>query len=170
MQSAKSPPFHTIIRLTFSRSPKSPILSAAPPPSITMPRAGSIKITDVIGMTSEFTYDAGDFITTLTTPYGVTTFTKSEPGTTRSLETIYPDGDRDRVEYNQSTTSVFTGSDPCKACRADMATTKRFLFFRNTYYWDKKALRRAYPDYTKAKIYHWLHEQAHNLTHYRRHT
>jgi YD repeat-containing protein len=56
-----------------------------------------MKITDVIGLTSEFTYDAGDFITTLTTPYGETHFSKSENGTTRSLETIYPEGDRDRV-------------------------------------------------------------------------
>lgn len=122
-----------------------------------------IKITDVIGLTSEFTYDAGDFITTLTTPYGVTSFAKSEPGNTRSLETIYPDGDRDRVEYNQSTTLGVQPSDPLQSVPDGMATgnTLGFLSFRNTYYWSKIAYAAAYPDYTKAKIYHWLHGQAH---------
>lgn len=120
-----------------------------------------IQITDVIGITSQFTYDAGDFITTLTTPYGVTRFSKSENGTTRSLETIYPDGDRDRVEFNQSTTLGVQRSDPAQSVPVGMATSNEFLFFRNTYYWSKIAYAAAYPDYTKAKIYHWLHGLAH---------
>ena len=74
-----------------------------------------IKITDVAGITSQFTYDAGDFITMLTTPYGVTTFAKETvPGNTRSLETIYPDGDRDRVEYNQNLSPLLAYPDPFK--------------------------------------------------------
>src|SRR5262249_21185778 len=28
---------------------------------------------------------------------------------------------------------------------------------RNTYFWSKNAYATAYPDYTKARIYHWLH-------------
>ncbi len=119
-----------------------------------------IKITDVIGITSQFTYDAGDFITTLTTPYGVTTFAKETvPGNTRSLETIYPDSDRDRVEYNQHT--PLAGSVPVQDIPEGMATTKDFIEVRNTFYWSKKAYAAAYPDYHRAKIYHWLHGLAH---------
>jgi RHS repeat-associated protein len=121
------------------------------------------KITDVIGLTSEFTYDGGDFITALTTPYGVTSFVKAESEdpliTTRSLETTYPDGDRDRVEYNQ-TIGIANHESP-RSVPAGMATQNDFLQFRNTYYWSKIAYAAAYPDYTKAKIYHWLHGRAH---------
>lgn len=125
-----------------------------------------IKITDVMGLPSEFTYDVDGtdgsksvFIVKLKTPYGDTTFTKTEDGTTRSLETIYPDGDRDRVEYNQSTTLGVLGidPDPVRNIPAGMATRNEYLYYRNTYYWSKKAYAAAYPDYTKAKIYHWLH-------------
>jgi len=119
-----------------------------------------IMITDVIGISSQFTYDApgGDFITTLTTPYGVTSFTKNAvDGNTRSLETLYPDGNSERVEYNQTTTLGIVGSDPQQSVPGGMATTNKNLFYRNTFYWSKKAFAAAYPDYTKAKIYHWLH-------------
>jgi RHS repeat-associated protein len=114
-----------------------------------------VKITDVIGITSEFAYDAGDFITTLTTPYGVTTFTKTENGTTRALETVYPDGERERVEFNQSTN--IPASDPPQSVPGGVATRNEFLVFRNTFYWDKQACAFAYGDYTKARHYHWLH-------------
>src|SRR5260221_1162017 len=40
-----------------------------------------IKITDVIGLTSQFIYEStSDFINTLITPYGNTTFTRGESG------------------------------------------------------------------------------------------
>jgi RHS repeat-associated protein len=118
-----------------------------------------VKITDVAGITSQFTYDGdSDFITTLTTPYGVTTFAReTDPGNTRSLETIYPDGNRDRVEYNQSEGLGIQTSDPAEKVPVGMSTHNEFLQFRNTYYWSKIAYAAAYPDYTKAKIYHWLH-------------
>jgi RHS repeat-associated protein len=125
------------------------------------------KITDVTGITSEFTYDGGafgDFITTLTTPYGVTSFAKSESGTTRSLETVYPDGNKDRVEYTQSTNLVISDLDPLQfgsvrpqSVPGGMATRNEYLYYRNTYYWDKMACAYAYGDHTKAKVYHWLH-------------
>jgi YD repeat-containing protein len=131
-----------------------------------------ITITDVKGLASEFAYDGGDFITSLTTPYGVTGFVKGQEPTktttTRSLEIHYPDGNRERVEYNQSTDlgipaggSLPVGSDPVETIPIDMATRNEFLFFRNTYYWSKIAYAEGYPDYTKAKVYHWLHGRAH---------
>ena len=110
------------------------------------------KITDVIGLTSEFTYDAStasDFIVQLKTPYGVTSFTKGESGTTRSLEILYSDGERERVEFNQSAPGV-AGSDPAESVPGGMATKNSFLAFRNTFHWDRQACAHAYGDYTKA--------------------
>lgn len=121
-----------------------------------------IKITDVIGLTSEFTYDAdgmgstkSDFITALTTPYGVTSFTKDENGTTRSLEILYPDGERERVEFDQNLRIPI--SDPPSSLPRGMNTRNGLMAFRNTYHWDRQGCAYAYGDYTKARIYHWLH-------------
>ena len=52
---------------------------------------------------------------------------------------------------------AFPTSDPAQSVPVGMVTDNEFLAFRNTYYWSKKAYAAAYPDYTKAKIYHWLH-------------
>lgn len=116
-------------------------------------------ITDTLGLVSRFTYDspATDLITTLTTPYGITRFTNAESGTTRSMEIAYPDGNRERVEFNQSTTLGIAASDPPQTVPAGMATTNQYLSFRNTYHWDKQGCAYAYGDYTRARIYHWLH-------------
>ena len=118
-----------------------------------------ISITDTLGLVSAFTYDptTTDLVTTLTTPYGVTQFTNAENGTTRSMEILYPDGNRERVEFNQSTTLGIAGSDPPQTVPSGMATTNEYLYYRNTYYWDKQGCAYAYGDYTKARIYHWLH-------------
>ena len=118
-----------------------------------------ISITDALGLVSAFTYDptTTDLVTTLTTPYGVTQFTNAETGTTRSMEILYPDGNRERVEFNQSTTLGIAVSDPPQTVPSGMTTINNFLYFRNTYYWDKQGCAYAYGDYTKARIYHWLH-------------
>ena len=74
-----------------------------------------------------------------------------------ALETVYPDGERDRVEFNQSGNLGIADSDPVQSVPAGMATKNQFLITRNTYYWGKQACAYAYGDYSKAKIYHWLH-------------
>jgi RHS repeat-associated protein len=116
-------------------------------------------ITDTLGLVSAFTYDptTTDLVTTLTTPYGVTQFTNAESGTTRSMEILYPDGNRERAEFNQSTTLGIAGSDPPDSVPSGMATTNEYLYYRNTYFWDKQGCAYAYGDYTRARIYHWLH-------------
>lgn len=122
------------------------------------------QITDVIGLTSQFTYEGvGDFINTLITPYGTTTFTRGGTGTTRWLETLFPDGSRDRVEYNQTITAI-AATDPASTAPRGMAIYNQNLRFRNTYYWSRIAGATAYGDYTKAKIYHWLHSEDINST------
>ena len=39
-----------------------------------------------------------------------------------------------------------------------MATLNSFLYQRDSFYWDRNACAQAYGDYTKARIYHWLHK------------
>lgn len=116
------------------------------------------KITDVIGLTSEFTYEgASDFINGLITPYGTKTFIKGESGTTRSLDTIHQDGNRERVEFNQSTTLGTPDSEPAATVPAGMPTWNQYLYYRNTYVWDEITYAASGTDYSKAKRYHWLH-------------
>jgi len=127
------------------------------------------KITDVIGLTSQFTYVMTDlilqnnvervyrtFINSLVTPYGTTTFSQGSTNTTRWLETRYPDGSRDRVEFNQ--TVAIQSPEPDYKVPVGMGTVPNgFLESRNTFYWSRNACATAYGDYFKATIYHWLH-------------
>jgi RHS repeat-associated protein len=111
-------------------------------------------ITDVIGLSSRFIYEgAGDFINALITPYGTNSYFTGESGTTRWLETLYPDGQRDRVEFNESVPMASSAA----IVPTGMRTHSDYLQYRNTFYWSKIAYALGYPDYRKAKIYHWLH-------------
>jgi RHS repeat-associated protein len=117
-------------------------------------------ITDVIGLQSQFVYEgSGDFINALITPYGTNSFLRGQSGTTRWLETVFADGSRDRVEFNQSTNLAIGFSDPPASVPQGMSTDNRFLWFRNTYYWSRTACASSYGDYSKAKVYHWLHTE-----------
>jgi RHS repeat-associated protein len=129
------------------------------------------KITDVVGLTSQFVYadlvvseitNKTDFINALITPYGTNTFIKSEgggfAGTTRSLETIYADGSRDRVEFNQSDNLGTPNSDPIASLPSGVTLNNLVLYGRNTYYWSRTACATSYGDYTRARVYHWLHK------------
>ena len=52
-----------------------------------------VTITDAIGMQSHFGYESGDILTSLTTPYGATTFARARlSGTGRWLEILDPPG------------------------------------------------------------------------------
>ncbi len=156
-------------------------------------------ITDVMNYTSTFGYEGdSDFVNSMTTPYGITTFTNDETDPTlsspfwwRSLEIIYPDGSGEYIEFNQNPQlsdgsvplapqwSPFTNypnvsiprSDPPESVPSGMATTNDFLYYRNTFHWDRQGYAqaklvnpgdgtgRSYAfDYTQATIYHWLHD------------
>jgi RHS repeat-associated protein len=114
-------------------------------------------ITDTMGITSQFTYNAGDFIQALTTPYGTTTFQTGGTEPQRWLVTTYPDGEQDRVEFLESSVIGIPMQDPTSTLPAGMAITDDYLIYRNTFYWDRNAYARAPTDYTQAKLYHWLH-------------
>lgn len=115
------------------------------------------QITDPVGITSQFNYDAGDFVQSMTTPYGTTSFEKGESGRTRWLVTTYPNGERERVEYNE--TPAATGisvSEP--AVPAGMSVVNNYLYYRNTFFWNRDVYARFPNDYSKAYIYHWQHQ------------
>ena len=131
------------------------------------------QVTDAIGLTSQFTYDsslievsgnggmtyyvASDFINSLTTPYGTSAFAAGSNGRARSLDTIYPDGSRDRVEFTEAT--VIPDNDPVATVPQGMVVLNGFLSTRNTFYWSRNACSSAYGDYSKAMVYHWLHAE-----------
>lgn len=120
-----------------------------------------IKIIDVIGLSSEFAYEgAGDFIQAMTTPYGSTRFDRGENGRTRWLEITLPNGEKERVEFNETPSTGIPFKEPVSLVPQGMWTRNEWLDKRNTFYWD----RRAYPTYqsssnpySTARLYHWLH-------------
>ncbi|MBE7172480.1 MAG: RHS repeat protein [Williamsia sp.] len=119
-----------------------------------------VKITDVIGMSSSFHYaeQEGDFIDRMTTPYGTTSFIKDDgtDGRGAVLETHYPLGEKERVEYREGAPEIGS-ADTVAPSTGNNIFHNDYMQYRNTFFWDKKAMREAPGDYTKAKIYHWLH-------------
>ena len=117
------------------------------------------KITDVIGLTSEFTYGANDFISSLATPYGTTTFETGQINATainRWLETTDPLGGKERVEFLNTNDAFPLIGNPSPT---GMNVANIFMYARNSYFWDKRAMA-SMPfglEYEKASIYHWLH-------------
>jgi YD repeat-containing protein len=124
------------------------------------------RITDVISLQSEFTYSTGDFISSMTTPYGTTVFTYVEDGTgqngrMRWLEATDPMGGTERVEFRHAAPGF---PAPPPTTPAGLDATNYWLDLRNTFHWDKRA-RALYPgDYSKATIYHWIHATDINVT------
>ena len=131
-------------------------------------------ITDVMGMTSQFGYGQSGivsqtgsggflqvnfslFVKSLVTPYGTHSFYSGDNGNTRILEITYPDGSKERVEYNQ--TNNLPLSDPTPSVPTGMSTHNDFLKFRTTFYWDRIACALGYGDYSQARRYHWLHTE-----------
>jgi RHS repeat-associated protein len=114
-------------------------------------------ITDIIGINSSFTYDWQGTVVSLTTPYGTSTFAYAQVDTVDAwIEATDPLGQKERVEFTQGAGSfseplTFVPSGP------GVSTFNQYLNFRNTFYWDKRAMQLYPGDYTKAKIYHWLH-------------
>jgi RHS repeat-associated protein len=120
-------------------------------------------ITDVLGITSGFAY-ASNFVTSLTTPYGTTTFTSGlDPQNIRDswLQATDPLGQTERVEYvdNGYGTNIagFDVPDSDPVSPAGLGLYNGHLSYRNSFYWDKLAMSLYPHDYAKARISHWLH-------------
>jgi RHS repeat-associated protein len=136
-----------------------------PPPNRVLRIYVLSKITDVLGLSSEFQYLPGSTgtIARVTTPYGATAFSMGQGpasnATMRVAEIAYPDGSRERVEYNQSANVGIANQEPGSAVPQGMSTFNQYLYARNTYHWSRNASGTAYGDHRKARIYHWLHEE-----------
>lgn len=119
------------------------------------------QITDMIGLTSQFSY-TGSFINALTTPYGTTIFAYGEVGagtsTIRWLEATDPLGGKERLEYRHNAPGI-AASDPAGTVPAGISLINAYLNYRNSFFWDKKAMMEPTLDYTKAQITHWLHAE-----------
>lgn len=122
-------------------------------------------ITDVMELTSTFHYADSDFIDSMTTPYGTYNFVRGDSttdpnlGSTRWLEATDPMGNKERTEFRASAPGI---ADSEAAAPAGMPTSNVYLVWRNSFYWDKAAYSQAKRadgtfDYTKARLYHWLH-------------
>ena len=117
-------------------------------------------LTDSIGMRSSFSYNSGTFINAMTTPYGTTSFITGQNGIQRWLEATDPQGNKERVEFNHGAAGIpfNEGIVP-----RGMNLFNSYINGRNTYYWDKTAMKESAGDYTKALIHHWLHD-THNTS------
>src|SRR5262249_31796582 len=92
-------------------------------------------------------YESGDFVSSLTTPYGTTTFRAgvAEPErdpakVNRFIEATDPLGDTERLEF--------------RTYSAGSASVKQNQI-APTYYWNKLAWKTAPGDASKAELLHW---------------
>jgi len=110
------------------------------------------KITDMGGISSEFTYGSDDFISKLTTPYGDTKFESTQVDKDRTLVITDPIGKQECAQYKYSQIPPDWGPVP-----DGMNNTTNYFDARNTFYWNKKAYAEAPGNYNAATIMHWLH-------------
>jgi len=115
-----------------------------------------IQITDMMGLTSQFTYGANQFITALTTPYGTTSFTTGTTNGNSYLTATDPLGGTEAMEYSQSL--PVPHSLPASEVPHGLSTFNLYLDARDSFYWSKKAFAEGGWDWSKAHIYHWLHQ------------
>ena len=96
---------------------------------------------------------SADFINSMTTAYGTSTFAYGENGTERWLTATDPDGGTEQVEFSNQA-PVPAG----EVAPAGMSTSNGLLAYRNTFYWDRNASAQSPGDYTTATVFHWAHE------------
>jgi RHS repeat-associated protein len=116
-------------------------------------------ITDVMGMTSRLVYGGDDFITTLTTPYGTTSF-RYEPSAlnsmfnTRFIEATDPLGGTRHMEFQFQTPSL-AATESASVVPTGFGSRNIDLDHFNTFYWDERAWREGPGDLSKAILAHW---------------
>jgi YD repeat-containing protein len=117
-------------------------------------------ITDVIGITSQFSYDDADsnptYISTLTTPYGTTTFgflpTANQSFFGQGVIVTDPLGQQEQVVAYLWGPSA---SEPTNEVPPGFQNANDHLApgYAISYFWDKEAMKEGSGDYTKAKKY-----------------
>ncbi len=126
-------------------------------------------ITDMGGLTSTFTYgptpaspnNAFDFLNAMTTPYGTTSFATGDNGPDRWTEVTDPYGAKERMEFRNYTVGI-----SYRESQAPPGFDNDYLQYRNSLFWDKRAMLQAPGDVTKAHINHWLHGPSRRTSHY----
>jgi RHS repeat-associated protein len=120
------------------------------------------QITDVLGLTSSFTYDASSLVSSMTTPYGITSFAYGDgvsSGPMRFAEITDPLGYHERLEFLQGAPGIPSEDSPVPVGITPFNFQgSMFMQGRDTYYWDKHVLPLYRGDYTKARQRHWLHD------------
>ncbi|HUW97561.1 MAG TPA: RHS repeat-associated core domain-containing protein [Acidiferrobacter sp.] len=112
--------------------------------------------TDPLGITSRYMYrGTSSKIIALTTPYGTTHFQSAIVGNNRILTITDPLGHTEQIQYIQMGTMPYVDASP-PAC---MALYNAELNLGDTYIWDPTVYAQYPDDFTKAKIYHWMHAQ-----------
>ncbi len=145
-----------------------------------------VAIHDTIGITSQFAYATpsdtcgcsacpSDFIKSMITPYGITTFSQPDSvldaasgcGNARVIQAVDPTLAVERLEYGHQAPGI-SATDANLPTVPGVTINNSNYNNRNNYYWDKKVTA-LYPpihdstcncdvyDYTKAKITQWLH-------------
>ena len=85
-------------------------------------------IIDTVGMSSQFSY-TNDYIRTLTTPYGTTTFDWSAPsGRDVVLQITDPDGVQERIQYSENPNVNVPFAEVYNTVPQGMPTWNRFLY------------------------------------------
>lgn len=116
-------------------------------------------ITDVLGITSTVAYaTTGDtsFVSTLTTPYGTSSFSGGSDYATnyRWLELTDPLGGTERLEFKQNAPGV--ADAPANVPDGITAATGSYSKF-NTFHWNSHVKATfGTTDYSKAQRWHWL--------------
>ncbi len=122
-------------------------------------------IIDVVGIVSSFGYGSGDFVSSLTTPYGTTTFSYLVLSSTQCILTATdPLGLTEKLELNFDSPVGGNASDhvppstiPVAGQNVSFLTGDSWSRYRNSFYWDKKAYAVGDTDYTLAERSHWFH-------------
>jgi RHS repeat-associated protein len=133
------------------------------------------KITDVVGIESMFQYDTADptFISTLTTPYEVTTFRSgTESGDIRWVEIENNYGQVERVEYVPGAASGISASEtiPSGITAVNSSYDKGNSFYWNGHAYASGGITKdmsgevTAKDYTKARVTHWLKNERNLVT------
>jgi RHS repeat-associated protein len=116
-------------------------------------------VTDMQGMTSTFAYQHSinaNLLTSMTTPYGTTTFAFSgEPNYDCTLLVTEPDGEQEKAEFDQT----INYAEPDLPIPVGLTVTPNttFIGMRDSYFWDENAMQLAPGDFSKARVYHWMH-------------
>ena len=119
-------------------------------------------LTDAMSMRTSFAWDTNTVITSMTTPYGTTTFAYGQDsGVERWVNVTDPLNATERVEFLHQVPTVPYSLPASEIPPGVIGLFNEYMNYRNSFYWDKAAYAVAGPDsnkdYNKAQLTHFLH-------------